>query len=170
MKLFTDILFLKVRFWLYFIGLFTLSINLSAKVVTYPASKAILINPVFTMKVNGKKVRVQKLGSTALTDSVTISNCLMGGWMCNDGVTLGFELNGDNIHAACGLHSMSDVVMAHCWNRTPDIFAVPVGHGTWHTVRIEVNLETNTINFFMDGKQLTVDHYDQSFEGAAEKG
>jgi hypothetical protein len=30
-------------------------------------------------------------------DSITITNCVMGGWMCNDGVTLGFELNGSPV-------------------------------------------------------------------------
>jgi hypothetical protein len=30
-------------------------------------------------------------------DSVTVTNCIMAGWMCNDGFTIGFELNGSTI-------------------------------------------------------------------------
>ncbi len=30
-------------------------------------------------------------------DSVTVKNCIMAGWMCNDGFTIGFELNGSPV-------------------------------------------------------------------------
>jgi len=30
-------------------------------------------------------------------DSITVTNCIMAGWMCNDGFTIGFELNGSTV-------------------------------------------------------------------------
>jgi serine/threonine protein kinase len=75
-------------------------------------------------------------------------------------------LIGDAIErASCGLHSMSDLVMAHCWTRTDDP-GVPVAHGSWHTVRIEVDTDENKSTFFIDDEQLAVDHYEQSVRGS----
>jgi len=87
--------------------------------------------------------------------------------MTSDG-SIVLRLTGDIIESvSCGLHSMSDVVMAHCWERSmsPEN-AIPVGHGTWRKVRIEINLETNTISFFMNGKKLMDDHYERSLKGS----
>jgi outer membrane protein assembly factor BamD (BamD/ComL family) len=84
--------------------------------------------------------------------------------MTNDGFVV-LKLSGD-VNASCGLHSMSDLVMAHCWTRTTDP-AFQVAHRTWHTVRMEVNLDTNTITFYMDGKKLAEDRYKQSLKGAS---
>jgi hypothetical protein len=30
-------------------------------------------------------------------DSITVTNCIMAGWLCNDGFTIGFELNGSPV-------------------------------------------------------------------------
>jgi len=83
-------------------------------------------------------------------------------------VIVRFEVMGENNNpsAICGLHSMSDIVMAHCWTRTQDP-AIGVPHRTWHTVRIEINLDTNTITFYIDGNQLVDDHYKNSLRGTS---
>ena len=85
--------------------------------------------------------------------------------MTSDG-TVVIHLQGDVIeHPMCGLHSVSDIVHAHCWtiSSAPE---VTVTHSTWHTVRIEVDVDENTVTFFIDGEQLAEDHYEQSLMGA----
>jgi hypothetical protein len=112
----------------------------------------------------GQTLKAVKYSPFKLQYSVAIEANLKAD-LTNDGfITL--NLNGENMQASCGLHSMSDFVIAHCWNRSmsPDS-AIGVGHGTWHTVRMEVNLDTNTITFFIDGKQLTDDHYERPLLG-----
>jgi hypothetical protein len=111
-------------------------------------------------------LRASKFWPYELQNSIAIEANLKSD-MTSDG-SLVLRLTGDIIESAsCGLHSMSDFVMAHCWERSmsPEN-AIPVGHGTWHNVRIEINLETNTISFFMDGKKLMDDHYERSLKGS----
>ena len=68
-------------------------------------------------------------------------------------------------YGSCGLHSVSDFAMAHCWTRTEDP-GFQVAHGSWHTVRIELDTEKNTGTFFIDGKQLAVDRYERPIRGS----
>ncbi|MFN2303732.1 MAG: hypothetical protein ACK2TV_08380, partial [Anaerolineales bacterium] len=85
--------------------------------------------------------------------------------MTSDGTVL-IHLQGDVIeHPMCGLHSVSDIVHANCWtiSSAPE---VTVTHSTWHTVRIEVDVDENTVTFFIDGEQLAEDHYEQSLIGS----
>jgi hypothetical protein len=76
-------------------------------------------------------------------------------------------LEGNVIDAvSCGLHSMSNAVAAHCWTPSGDPHIV-VTHGTWHVVRIEVNLVTNTITSYIDEKKLAEDRYTRSLKNSS---
>lgn len=86
--------------------------------------------------------------------------------MTSDGfVTM--RLDGSGMEGvSCGLHSMSDAVAAHCWSPSGDPHIV-VAHGTWHVVRIEINLATNTVTTYIDGNKLTEDRYTRSLKNAS---
>ncbi|MCK7516209.1 MAG: hypothetical protein MZV64_00010 [Ignavibacteriales bacterium] len=85
--------------------------------------------------------------------------------MTSDGF-VSMVLEGDVIdYVSCGLHSMSDAVAAHCWTPSGDPHIV-VTHGTWHVVRIEINLTTNTVTTYIDGKKLSEDHYTRSLKNS----
>ena len=43
---------------------------------------------------------------------------------------------------------------------------MPVAHGSWHTVRIEVNTDENASTFFIDDEKIAVDHYEQPVRGS----
>jgi outer membrane protein assembly factor BamD (BamD/ComL family) len=57
----------------------------------------------------------------------------------------------------CGLHTGSDSVGAHSWTPSGDPY-IAVAHGTWHTIRFEVDVEENIITTYIDGKQMAADH------------
>jgi tetratricopeptide (TPR) repeat protein len=134
-----------------------------------PGGSAIQKNGVLVFSQGGidqwQKLRAIKYWPLKLMDSVVFEASLEGE-MTSDG-TVQLQLKGDDIYAACDLHSMSDIVRAHCWSRSPTKFMVPVAHQTWHTVRIEIDLETNVITFFIDGKELTEDHYERPLRGSS---
>lgn len=52
-----------------------------------------------------------------------------------------------------------------CWTRTGEP-GFPVEYGSWHTARIELDLGLNRIRYFIDGRQLGEDRFDQSLRGA----
>ena len=85
--------------------------------------------------------------------------------MTSDGfVTM--ALMGDIIDTSCGLHTMTSAVVAHCWSPSGDPGFV-VTHGTWHVVRIEINLVTNTVTSYIDGKKLAEDYYTRSLKNSS---
>lgn len=57
------------------------------------------------------------------------------------------------LDSSCGLHTHSNWVDAYCWD-TKNYKSVRVLHGTWHTFRIEINIDENVIKYFVDGEQF----------------
>ena len=107
-------------------------------------------------------LRANQYSPLKLKDSV-VFEANLNSEMTSDG-QVALRLSGA-VNAACALHSMPNTVTAQCWTQTAGP-AFEVAHQTWHTVRIEVDLDTNTLTFYIDGKQLAEDHYEQSLQGA----
>jgi hypothetical protein len=61
----------------------------------------------------------------------------------------------------CGLHALTDQFLAQCWTRTAGSPSFPVEYGAWHTARIEVDVNTNSLRYFMDGRLLAEDKFER---------
>jgi outer membrane protein assembly factor BamD (BamD/ComL family) len=66
---------------------------------------------------------------------------------------------------SCGLHSGSDFATGHCWTQSGD-HTFSITHGTWHVVRIEIDLTTNMVTSYIDGKKLSEDRYTRSLRNS----
>jgi hypothetical protein len=112
----------------------------------------------------GQTLRANNYWPSKLTESVAFEANLKSD-MTSDGFVV-MALEGNVIeHVSCGLHSMSDAVAAHCWTPSGDPHII-VTHGTWHVVRIEINLNTNTVTSYIDGKKLSEDRYTRSLKNS----
>lgn len=60
---------------------------------------------------------------------------------------------------------MPDSATAHCWSE-PEDPGIPITHGSWHTVRIEVNTVENESTFLIDGKEIHVVRYNQPIQNS----
>ena len=98
-----------------------------------------------------------------LQDSVVFEANLKIDMTRNGFVVLGIW--GDVIEISCGLHSMSDWVAAHCWTPSGDPH-IAVTHGTWHIVRLEINVDERKSIVFIDGIQLAEDTYARPLKGS----
>jgi hypothetical protein len=74
---------------------------------------------------------------------------------------IGFEISttadGNQWFARCGIHGGRSERMALILCDTADKFSttpVPVAYDTWHVVRFEVDAETTTLTFFVDGEGI----------------
>jgi outer membrane protein assembly factor BamD (BamD/ComL family) len=112
----------------------------------------------------GQTLRANEYWTLKLTESVAFEANLKSDMTSDGFVTMALE--GNVIESiSCGLHSMSNAVAAHCWTPSGDPHII-VTHGTWHVVRIEINLVTNTITSYIDGKKLSEDRYTRSLKNS----
>jgi outer membrane protein assembly factor BamD (BamD/ComL family) len=112
----------------------------------------------------GQKLRANEYWPLKLTESVVFEANLKTD-MTSDGQVV-MTMEGDVIvFVSCGVHSASDAATAHCWTQSGD-HTFTVTHGTWHVVRIEVNLTTNTVTTYINGKKLSEDRYTRSLRNS----
>jgi len=112
----------------------------------------------------GQTLRANQYWPHKLQESIVFEAILKSD-MTSDGFVV-MNLDGDVIdHVACGLHSMSDAVAAHCWTPSGDPHII-VTHGTWHVVRVEINLTANMVASYIDGKKLSEDRYTKSLKNS----
>lgn len=101
-----------------------------------------------------------KSGNYSLhVDSVFVSNCVMAGWACSDGVTIGFELNGGPVRNI--FVKNCDILYARGGGRTDghSAFSIVcdgpalVENIYFESIRVEENVEFKNLEFIVtDGK------------------
>ncbi|MFH0756181.1 MAG: glycosyl hydrolase family 28 protein [Bacteroidota bacterium] len=109
-------------------------------------------------------VAIKSMDHHLYVDSITVSNCVMVGWSCSDGVTLGFELNGGPVQNV--LVKNCDILYARGGGRTDGHagFSIVcdgparVQHIRYEDIRVEEQVEFKNFEFIVtDGTLYSED-------------
>jgi hypothetical protein len=146
----------------------------NVKVFSYEAIYSVDgINPVSStnitiddcfMRCRDDCVAIKSIDPKLKVDSVFVTNCVMTGWACSDGVTIGFELNGGPVQNI--LVRNCDILYARGSGRTNghSAFSIVCDGPAWvqnitfENIRIEENVEFKNLEFIVtDGSLYETD-------------